>query len=257
MVYVASMFQSGQRTDKFQFRPIPCQHTIQQEELILIPSEDANVVSKRSDYSRRRRKEAKAFGVNDVDIGKPNDNNKKKNMIHRDTERKRRQEMTTLYATLRSLIPFEYLKGKRSISDHMNEALNYIKHLQKKILELSDMRDELKKPSNSNASSSVPESSQNSSEDSVMVRHCLAGVEVVIITCLRQGLQLSSVLEVIVAEGLSVVTCISTKVNKSLIMHIIDSEVKDGRSIEPSELQHKLTMLTVPSSELNLAVLTK
>ena len=119
MDYVASMFQSGQGTDGFQFCPIPCQHTIQQEELILIPSEDANVVSKRSAYSRRRRKAAKAFGVNDVDIGKPNDNNKNKNMIHRDIERQRRQEMTTLYATLRSLIPFEYLKVSSSSLLHM------------------------------------------------------------------------------------------------------------------------------------------
>ena len=75
----------------------------------------------------------------------------------------------------------------------MNEALNYIKHLQKKMLELSDKRDELKKPSNSYASCSVRESSQDSSEDSVMVRTCLAGVEVVISTCFRQGLQLSGI----------------------------------------------------------------
>ncbi|XP_022732762.1 transcription factor bHLH36-like isoform X2 [Durio zibethinus] len=214
MEHVASTFQSDQRTDEFQFFPIPCQQRIQQDERILIPSGDAKVVSTRSDYSQRRRKAAKAFGVNGVDIGKPNDNNKKKKIIHRDIERQRRQEMATLYATLRSLLPSEYLKGKRSISDHMNEAVNYIKHLQKKILELSDKRDELKKSFHSYVSSSVPESLQNSSEDTVMVRPCLAGVEVVISTCLRQGLQLSSVLEVIVAEGLSVVTCISTKVNK-------------------------------------------
>ncbi|XVF13241.1 hypothetical protein REPUB_Repub08aG0191700 [Reevesia pubescens] len=262
MDFVASMFQSDRSltTDEFQFFPIPCQHKIQQEdELILIPnSEDANVLFHRSDHSHRRRKAATAFGVYD---GKPNDNNKKKKIIHRENERQRRQEMTTLYATLRSLLPFEYLKGKRSIPDHMNEAVNYIKRLQKKIMKLSDKRDELKKSSNSiiNASTFVPETlSQESSEDNIMVRPCLAGMEAVISTCPRQGLQLSSVLEVIVAEGLIVVSCISTKVNKRLIMHTIVSEVKEnGRSIEPSDLQHKLTMLTIPSSELNLAVLTK
>ncbi|WRX17670.1 Myc-type [Theobroma cacao] len=251
MDYVNSMFRSDQMADKFQFFPIPCRHTIQQDELILIPSEEANDLSNWGDYSQRRRKAARAFLVNDVD-GKSIDNKKKK-IIHRDIERQRRQEMATLYRALRLQLPLEYLKGKRSISDHMHEAVNYIKHLQKKILKLSGRRDELKSSSNSYASRSVPESLQDSSEHSVMVRPCLAGVEVVISTCLRQGLNLSSVLEVILAEGLSVVTCISTKVNESL-MHTIVSEVNDGTNIEPSELQQKLTMLATSSSELHLDV---
>ncbi|XVF51598.1 hypothetical protein PTKIN_Ptkin04bG0197100 [Pterospermum kingtungense] len=249
MEYVASsVFQSDQRIDEFQFFPIPGQHTIQQdhEVLTLVPSKDAdNVVSERSsDYSHRRRKADTASGH--VDHGNPNGNDhKKKKIIHRDIERQRRRDMTTLYATLRSLLPFEYLKGKRSVSDHMKEAVNYIVHLQKKILELSDKRDELKKLSDSHASRSV--------DSTVLVRPCLAGVEVVITTGLRQGLMLSSVLEVMVAEGLSVVTCLSSKL--SLIFELC-MQVNDGRSIDPSELQNKLTMLKVPSFELNLAVQT-
>ncbi|XP_027337425.1 transcription factor bHLH36-like [Abrus precatorius] len=172
---------------------------------------------------------------------------KKRKIMHRDVERQRRQEMATLHASLRSLLPVEYLKGTRSISDHMHQAMNYIKHLQKKIEELSNKRDGHKKlcnPSSYHMEKTV-ENSEAAKQDVVTVRQCWIGVEVVINTEHEEGLPLSRVLQALVREGLRIVNCNSTKV-KGRLIHTIESEVSnDGRKMDHSELQQKLTSLSL------------
>ncbi|XP_034707191.1 transcription factor bHLH120 [Vitis riparia] len=157
--------------------------------------------------------------------------------------------MAVLYASLRSLVPNEYLKFSvtRSVSGHIYETVNYIRHLQDKIQELSDKRDCLKKLSNTsnNVAPDCPTSCLECS--SVTVEPCWAGVEVLVSTGFTQGLPLSRVLSVLTSEGLSIVSCSSTKVN-GMLLHSIESEVNDGRSIDVSELQQKLADLKVKTS---------
>ncbi|GMI99561.1 hypothetical protein HRI_003625400 [Hibiscus trionum] len=162
--------------------------------------------------------------------GDGDDNDTKKSM-HRDVERQRRQEMATLYASLRTLLPLEYIKGKRAISDHMNGAVIYIKDLQKRIRELSSKRDELKK---------LSDSSVYDLTSSAVVRQSLDGVEVVISTGVgARALTLSRVLKLLVEEGLGVVSCVSTRIDGGLI-HTIQSEVTDLTLIDVPRLQQKL-----------------
>ncbi|KAJ9706700.1 hypothetical protein PVL29_001931 [Vitis rotundifolia] len=197
---------------------------------------------RKRDYSRQRKSSVFVGDKDDYRSDK-----KKGKMTHRDVERQRRQEMAVLYASLRSLVSNEHLKVTRSVSDHIYETVNYIRHLQDKIQELSDKRDCLKKLSNT-SNNVAPDCPTSCLECScVTVELCWAGVEVLVTTGFTQGLPLSRVLSVLTSEGLSIVSCSSTKVN-GMLLHSIESEVNDGRSIDVSELQQKLADLKVKTS---------
>ncbi|KAL6123298.1 hypothetical protein ACLB2K_075820 [Fragaria x ananassa] len=182
------------------------------------------------------------------------DDNQKK-MMHRDTERKRRQEMATLYASLRSTLPPQSMKGKRSLADHMNEAVNYIKLMQTRIKELGSRRDDLKIQRSSpdlsitsalgldgNLSGSTGSSSSllagNFSTSHVAVNPCLGGVEIVI-SCVT-GVVLSRLLQILLEQGLTVTNCATTRVNKRLV-YTIQSEVSNPSCIDFPGLEQTLT----------------
>lgn len=185
---------------------------------------------------------------------------KLKRIIHRDIERQRRQEMANLYASLRSLLPLEYIKGKRSIADHMQEAVNYIKYLQKNIEELGVRRDEImKKASSSNSKTNSNNNGSSASEDgsgvsvspnssTVTVNLCRDGALEILISgsCnlkeLTVNFPISKVLKKLVEEGFNVISCISTKSNEFVTVHrILTAEVRDTKCINIMELQQKLS----------------
>lgn len=126
---------------------------------------------------------------------------------------------------------FGWFQGKRSISDHVQEATNYIKDLQKGIQELSDKRSKLimKKNLNTSAGSSncvaPPQNPHPGASDSIIVRSSSVGMEVIINTDFTEGLPLSRVVDVLIGEGLSIISCISAKVNERTLLHTIQSQV--------------------------------
>ncbi|XP_022724897.1 transcription factor bHLH118-like isoform X2 [Durio zibethinus] len=163
----------------------------------------------------------------------------KKQKLHRELERQRRQDMASLYASLRSLLPDEYIKGKRSMSDHMNEAVNYIQHLEKKVKDLDVKKHETKRVSNLASLVSGTESSNHC----FIIRPCLIGIEIMFRCGFKeQDLPLSRVLAVLVDEGLPVVSCVSTK-SEEYLLHTIQTEVNDPTSVNLSGLQQKLSKL--------------
>ncbi|CAN1332738.1 Transcription factor bHLH36 [Linum perenne] len=167
--------------------------------------------------SKRRKSSVEGGGKEEKE-----EEEKKKKMLHKDVEKQRRLEMTSLYSSLRSLLPIEYLKGKRSISDHIHQAANYIKHQERKIEELSCKRDQLtssSSTSNSSANNYIHDSNYMSI---VSVRRCLIGIEVILE---ESGMvSVSRVVGDLVTEGLNVVSTVSAKVNHRMV-HTIKAEV--------------------------------
>lgn len=201
------------------------------EDLIM---DDASLErSKKYSTKRVGKRQQKLVAIpeeNDDETTIANDNKQK--AAHKEIERKRRQEMGNLHASLRSLLPLDYIKGKRSMSDHIHESVNYIKHMEKTIEELKIKREALHMVSNSNTSSST---------SSITVSHCLGGLEILINSSLRDEVfPLSRVLELLLEEGLEVVSCASTQVNDSFL-HTIKTEVSDTTCIDLLVLRQKLT----------------
>ncbi|KAI3749007.1 hypothetical protein L6452_12513 [Arctium lappa] len=209
----------------------------------LVPSQRKPAGGKRSYNSLQQQHHHLTIDCNE-------DNEKKKKKIeHREIERKRRQEMANLCSSLRSLLPLDFIKGKRSMSEHMNQAVNYIKHLEENIKGLNNTRDELKKTCAHVAdSSSVLQNknieSESSSRDPITVTiECSHGViEILIKSCI--GFPISRVVKALVQEGFNVISCNSTKVNERLI-HTIHSEGTDETCIQVSILQKKLVELVL------------
>ncbi|KAJ4869341.1 basic helix-loop-helix (bHLH) DNA-binding superfamily protein [Raphanus sativus] len=179
------------------------------------------------------------------------DNNKKKKLLHRDIERQRRQEMAILYASLRSHLPLQYLKGKRAVADHVNAAADFIKDTETRIKELSARRDEL---SRETCQRSDPDLAGSGSElgkpepASLIVQPCVNGFEVAVSSNSSgpDALPLSRVLEALQELGLQVINSLTTRVNERL-MHTIQVEVNTFGCLDLAWLQQKLVEELIPS----------
>ncbi|XP_018482233.2 transcription factor bHLH126-like [Raphanus sativus] len=180
------------------------------------------------------------------------DNKQKKKLLHRDIERQRRQEMATLFASLRDHLPLQYIKGKRAVSEHVSGAVNFIKDTETRIKELSARRDELSRetcyksdPDLAGAASELG----NSVPASVLVQPCVSGFEVVVSSNSLgpQTLPLSRVLEVLQELGLEVISSLTTRVNESLI-NTIRVEVNSFGCFDLAWLQQKLVEELIPST---------
>ncbi|WOH01374.1 hypothetical protein DCAR_0520756 [Daucus carota subsp. sativus] len=208
--------------------PNPDQQSIQQDLALSQASPQGG--------NKRLRKKPSSFGE---DTSKDDERSKK--IMHREIERQRRQEMGQLHGSLTG-------PGKRSISDHMQQSVNYINHLQRSIRELNIKRDRLHKIPNyttvisqGSGSSDFRLPSNFDNDVSVTVSPCLCGVEIIITSgFMEEQFPLSKVMQVLIQdEQLSVSTCASTRVNERLL-HTIRAEAIDPMSINICELQWKL-----------------
>ncbi|WJX14618.1 hypothetical protein P8452_04853 [Trifolium repens] len=158
-------------------------------------------------------------------------------------------QMSILCSSLRSSLPLELIKGKRSVSDHIGEAANYVQFLKQNINELETKRDKLKEM----ASLSMVETGKELSSDPSRLVKCVkinliqGGVEIVICSGFEDfSSRLSDLMKIILEEG-CVVHCVTNQVNGK-IFHTIKSDVKDLTCLNLARLQYKLDHAILLSS---------
>lgn len=125
---------------------------------------------------------------------------------------------------------WEIKKGKRSICDHLNEAVNYIEHLQNRIKRLAATRAEFN--INSTTGTDHGDTADGHSPSCLTVRPCCGGVQIVISSRgfrsteddLSLSFSVSRVLQVLLEQGLGVVSCVSSK-GIDRLLHTIQCEV--------------------------------
>ncbi|XP_049343971.1 transcription factor bHLH55-like [Solanum verrucosum] len=171
------------------------------------------------------------------------ESNKLKKAVHRNTERHRRQEMANRVTSLRSLIPIEFIKGKRSASDHMHAAVNYIKYLQKNIRELDNTRKKIISLDDQNKSSTIITTFQQNN-NCITVNKCEDGMEILINvnnSHKEEIFSLSKVLRWLLEQGLNVVSCDNSKQDERTLIRIQCqvSDISSGLTVVG--LQKKLT----------------
>ncbi|KAI3793062.1 hypothetical protein L1987_35674 [Smallanthus sonchifolius] len=135
-------------------------------------------------------------------------------LVHRETEKKRREDLSKLYASLGGLLPPNFVKMKKF------------------------------------GDTSVKESLLNVIPNAVSVSSCNArSFEIQINSCsIEDGFPLSEILKALFEEGLDVINYTSKKINKRLL-HYIQSEANDTTLTDLSMLQQRLTAIANNHSE--------
>ncbi|XP_076883864.1 transcription factor bHLH118-like [Bidens hawaiensis] len=230
---------SFQQSEELVFHKIPSlisfqQQARNQQDHHLMRQLHDNIIMESNTYihpvtksKKRHEDQSSSSKPNSATIEAAQDEQMQRKLVHREIERQRRQDMAKLYALLRDLLPLEFLKGKRSTSDHMHQAVNYVKHLQENIRVLSVKRDRLKNL----VETSVPRTGTNTCEKSLMnvspntvsVSSNNGRIQILIHIC--DDFPISRILKVIL-EGLNIITYTCTKVNYRLV-HTIQTEAND------------------------------
>ncbi|XP_016437313.2 transcription factor bHLH118-like [Nicotiana tabacum] len=229
---------------EIQIPSTPCQ--LPQQDLVKI---GANSLPRNDTIKKKRSRRLLSSVSTEITSNETMDQNKLIKIIaHRDVERQRRQEMTNLYASLRSHLPLEFLKGKRSASDHLEQAMNYIQHLENNINDLEKKRKKLKILAHYSTREDKETIHKYNLEEHVTVNPCQDGVEILIKKKFgEEGLPLSKVVEELMKRKLNVVTCVSTKVDETSL-HKIQVEVTDVSCMDVSTLQGKLAEMMLSLS---------
>lgn len=154
--------------------------------------------------------------------------------------------MKLLFSRLRSLLPEENLRGKRTVSEQVLEAVNYVSHLQRKIEDLSAEREKMKVNSDQNAKLSCkklcnktpPLGGLDRKYPEVKINSLGSGIQIWTNT-LEHEIVYSDILLALEEGGLEVVSAASSAINNR-VYHTIHAKVFDVNSFYIHTLYQKL-----------------
>nr|XP_027102918.1 transcription factor bHLH120-like [Coffea arabica] len=130
------------------------------------------------------------------------------------------------------------------MSDHVLEAINYIKHMEKNIGEFEVKRDKLRNLTGESSNlDSKKVNETNSLSITFTVEPCSGGgFEILMKNYLTDNnwFSLSRILDVLLDEGITVVNCVCTKVNEECL-YTIQTEATHMSDVDLISLQVKLT----------------
>ncbi|GLJ55119.1 hypothetical protein SUGI_1183000 [Cryptomeria japonica] len=161
-------------------------------------------------------------------VGKKAGAQPSKQIIHKMIERKRRKDMNFLYSELRSLLPDERIRGNCSVSDQLDESVNYIRHLEQQIKDLKKERD--KKNTRAGCFKGVEISKPLEFHDegfpSIKIKSCGSAAFQVYINSIHNQIALSDVLLVLEECRVEVVSAALSVANEK-VFHTIHAKVTD------------------------------
>jgi len=168
---------------------------------------------------------------------------------HKMIEKQRRKEMKALFSALKSLLPDENLRGKRTVSDQVLEAVNYVRHLQRKVQYLSAEREKMKANCDQNAKVAMEKFVNKTPPFEESDRECPAlkinsgssGVQIWT-NSLEDEIVYSDILVELEGGGLEVVSAASSTINNR-VYHTIHAKVLDLNKFNVDTLYHKLRHL--------------
>ncbi|GLJ55121.1 hypothetical protein SUGI_1183020 [Cryptomeria japonica] len=189
-------------------------------------------------------------------VGKKAGTQPSKQIIHKMIERKRRKDMNFLYSELRSLLPEERIRGKRSVSDQLDESINYIRHLEQQIKDLTKERDKkkIRAACFKGVEISKPLEFHDEGFPSIKIKSFGSDALQVYINSIRNQIALSDVLLVSEECRFEVVSAASSVTNEK-VFHTIQAEVTDHSSTNIDSLYVKLQQLIRSKNPLDLKII--
>lgn len=168
---------------------------------------------------------------------------------HKITEKQRRKEMKALFSALRSLLPNENIRGKRAVSEQVLEAVNYVRHLQRKVQDLSAQREKMRDNYDANAKVAtkefvdkiLPFGGLEREYPALQIYSVSSGIQICM-NSLEHEILYSDILLALEGEGLEVVSAASSTLNNK-VYHTIHTKVFDLNTFNVRTLYHKLRQL--------------